>query len=307
MIGTAEPNSTVTLTINGNTTLTVTAAADGTWSYQPTPALANNTSVTITATDRAGNISQQTSLTIDAQAPDRPTISNSNGTVFSGSAEAGSTIILSDSNGVIGQALVDANGNWHFTASPAITNGSQVSVVARDAAGNVGQAEAVVVNNALPNAPIIAASNGTLIAGTADAGSLVIVIANGSEIGRVIAGANGTWTITPPSALADGTVISATASTPAGTSAGTTLIIDAVQPLPPVVQPSNGSELSGTAEPGGKIILIYNNGELIGQTVADANGNWNFIPTTPLADGAAIEIRVRDACLLYTSPSPRDS
>ncbi|KAB0546849.1 BapA prefix-like domain-containing protein [Pseudomonas argentinensis] len=295
LIGTAEPNSTVTLTINGNTTLTVTAAADGTWSYQPTPALANNTSVTITATDRAGNISQQTSLTIDAQAPDRPTISNSNGTVFSGSAEAGSTVILSDSNGVIGQALVDANGNWHFTASPAITNGSQVSVVARDAAGNVGQAEAVVVNNALPNAPIIAASNGTLIAGTADAGSLVIVIANGSEIGRVIAGANGTWTITPPSALADGTVISATASTPAGTSAGTTLIIDAVQPLPPVVQPSNGSELSGTAEPGGKIILIYNNGELIGQTVADANGNWNFIPTTPLADGAAIEIRVRDA------------
>ena len=163
MIGTAEPNSTVTLTINGNTTLTVTAAADGTWSYQPTPALANNTSVTITATDRAGNISQQTSLTIDAQAPDRPTISNSNGTVFSGSAEAGSTIILSDSNGVIGQALVDANGNWHFTASPAITNGSQVSVVARDAAGNVGQAEAVVVNNALPNAPIIAASNLSLI------------------------------------------------------------------------------------------------------------------------------------------------
>ncbi|WP_416638726.1 Ig-like domain-containing protein [Pseudomonas sp. OHS18] len=37
LIGTAEPNSTVTLTINGNTTLTVTAAADGTWSYQPTP------------------------------------------------------------------------------------------------------------------------------------------------------------------------------------------------------------------------------------------------------------------------------
>lgn len=303
LVGTAEPGSTVTLTIDGNAPITVTAAADGTWSYQPSTALANNTPIIITATDRAGNISQPTTLNIDAQAPGQPTVSNSNGTVFSGTAEPGSTVILSNASGVFGQALVDANGNWHFTASPALANGAQVSVVARDPAGNVGQPETVVVNNALPNAPVIATSNGTVISGTADANSEVIVSVNGTEIGRTTADANGAWSIVPSPALANATVITAVASTSAGTSAATTLIIDAAQPLPPDVNPSNGSELSGTAEPGGKIILIYSNGDLIGQTVADADGNWNFIPTTPLADGANLEVVVRDAAGNTSDPA----
>ena len=303
LVGTAEANSTVKITINGDT-VSVTAAADGTWSYQPGSTLAHNTSVTITATDRAGNVSQPTGLTIDGQAPSAPTVGNSNGTVFSGTAEAGSTVILSNANGVIGEALVDANGNWHFTASPAIANGGEVSVVARDPSGNTSPAQTVVVDNALPNAPVIATSNGTVISGTADAGSLVIVSANDIEIGRATAGPNGTWSITPLSAQPDGTVITAVASNSAGTSAAATLVIDAAQPLPPEVQPSNGTELSGTAEPGGKIILIYNNGDLIGQTVADADGNWNFIPTTPLANGANIEVVVRDAAGNTSDPTP---
>ncbi|MFB4369389.1 MULTISPECIES: Ig-like domain-containing protein [unclassified Pseudomonas] len=303
LVGTAEPGSTVTLTIDGNTPVTVTAAADGTWSYQPSPALANNTPIIITATDRAGNISQPTTLNTDAQAPGQPTVSNSNGTVFSGTAEPGSTVILSNASGVFGQALVDANGNWHFTASPALANGSQVNVVARDPAGNTSLPQTVVVDNALPNAPVIATSNGTVISGTADAGSEIIVSANGTEIGRTTADAKGAWSIVPSPALANATVITAVASTSAGTSAATTLIIDAAQPLPPVVQPSNGSELIGTAEPGGKIILIYNNGDLIGQTVADADGNWNFIPTTPLANDANIEVVVRDAAGNTSDPA----
>ncbi len=303
LVGTAEPGSTVALTIDGNAPVTVTAAADGTWSYQPSPALADNTSVIVTATDRAGNKSEPSELRIDAQAPDQPTINNSNGTVFSGTAEPGSTVILSNASGVFGQALVDGNGNWHFTASPAIANGGEVSVVARDPAGNTSPPQTVVVDNALPNAPVIATSNGTVISGTADAGSLVIVSANGAEIGRATAGPNGAWSITPSPALTNATVVTAVASTAAGTSAATTLIIDAAQPLPPVVQPSNGSELSGTAEPGGKIILIYSNGDLIGQTVADADGNWNFIPTTPLADGVNLEVVVRDAAGNNSDPA----
>ncbi len=303
LVGTAEPGSTVTLTIDGNAPVTVTAAADGTWSYQPSPALTNDAVVIITATDRAGNPSAETILTIDGQAPNPPTVGSSNGTVFSGTAEAGSTVILSNANGVIGQALVDANGNWHFTASPALANGSQVNVVARDPAGNTSLPQTVLVDNALPNAPVIATSNGTVISGTADAGSEVIVSANGTEIGRTTADANGAWSIVPSPALANATVITAVASTSAGTSAATTLIIDAAQPLPPDVNPSNGSELSGTAEPGGKIILIYSNGDLIGQTVADADGNWNFIPTTPLADGANLEVVVRDAAGNTSDPA----
>lgn len=296
--GTAEPNSTLTLTIGTNALVTVITDADGNWYYSPDSALSHDTEVTIVATDRAGNVSDPTTLRIDTQAPGAPSIDGSNGTVFSGTAEAGSTVILSGTNGSIGQALVDANGNWHFTASPAVANGSQVSVVARDAAGNTGLPESVVVNNALPNAPTIAASNGTVISGTATPGSTVVVTnSNGIEIGRDTTDGNGAWSITPTAPLrpGDGDVIKAVVETPQGTSASATLTIDAAAPQQPVVQPSNGSELTGTAEAGGKIILIYSNGQLIGQTTADADGNWSFIPTTPLDHLDSIEITVRDA------------
>ncbi|UCJ17666.1 BapA prefix-like domain-containing protein [Pseudomonas sp. MM211] len=296
--GMAEPNSTLTLTFDNGTSVNVNTNANGMWNYSPTPALADGAQVEIVATDRAGNVSDATTLTVDAQAPGAPTIDNSNGIVFSGTAEIGSTVILSGTNGPIGQALVDANGNWHFTASPAVANGSQVSVVARDAAGNTGLPDSVVVNNALPNAPTIAASNGTVISGTATPGSTVVVTnSNGIEIGRDTADGNGAWSITPTAPLrpGDGDVIKAVVETPQGTSASATLTIDAAPPQQPVVQPSNGSELAGTAEAGGKIILIYSNGQLIGQTTADADGNWSFIPTTPLDHLDSIDISVRDA------------
>ncbi|MCW2295250.1 hypothetical protein M2262_005300 [Pseudomonas sp. BIGb0408] len=294
--GTAEANSTITLTIGSNPAVTVTTDASGLWYYSPAVALADGTLVSVVATDRAGNSSPPTALTIDASPPLAPQIGNSNGVVFSGTAEAGSTLILSAAGAVIGQTLVDANGNWSFTASPPVANGILVSAAARDAAGNTGPADSVTVDDALPNAPVITASNGTVIAGTADAGSIIIVRdANGGLIGQTTANGSGAWSITPAVPLANGSVINAIAQNAQGDSASTTIAVDAAPPQAPVVQPSNGEVLTGTAEAGAKIILIYSNGQLIGQTSADADGNWSFIPTTPLSDGTSIEVTARDA------------
>nr|WP_249353029.1 Ig-like domain-containing protein [Pseudomonas asiatica] len=44
-----------------------------------------------------------------------------------------------------------------------------------------------------------------------------------------------------------------------------------------MVEPSNGSEISGTAEPGSTITLTDGSGNPIGQTTADAgSGNWSY-------------------------------
>ncbi|WP_284966949.1 Ig-like domain-containing protein, partial [Enterobacter cloacae] len=40
----------------------------------------------------------------------------------------------------------------------------------------------------------------------------------------------------------------------------------------------------GSAEPGSRVD-IYDNGELIGSTMVDENGGWQFTPTTALPEG----------------------
>ncbi|MEY1659153.1 Ig-like domain-containing protein, partial [Pseudomonas aeruginosa] len=64
--------------------------------------------------------------------------------------------------------------------------------------------------------------------------------------------------------------------------------VDGVAPNAPVVEPSNGSELSGTAEPGSSVTLTDGNGNPIGQTTADGSGTWTFTPSTPLPDGPVV-------------------
>ncbi|MGV8508366.1 Ig-like domain-containing protein, partial [Pseudomonas aeruginosa] len=52
----------------------------------------------------------------------------------------------------------------------------------------------------------------------------------------------------------------------------------AVAPATPTVDPSNGTTLSGTAEPGSSVTLTDGNGNPIGQVTADGSGNWSFTP-----------------------------
>ncbi|MEN4957721.1 Ig-like domain-containing protein, partial [Stenotrophomonas indicatrix] len=91
---------------------------------------------------------------------------------------------------------------------------------------------------------------------------------------------------TPGTPLADGTVVNATATDAAGNTSGPgSATVDAVAPALPTVNLSNGSSLSGTAEPGSTVTLTDGSGNPIGQVTADGSGNWSFTPSTPLADG----------------------
>ncbi len=167
--GSAEANSTVTITSDVDGLLgTTTAAGDGSWSFTPTTALTAGTgtthSITATATDAAGNVSSASTpflLTIDVSAPTAPTINSGEddvtpvtGTLAStdstndlrpelkgdpGSAEAGSTItITSDQDGVlVGTATAAGDGSWSFTPSMDLTeNVHNFTATATDLAGN---------------------------------------------------------------------------------------------------------------------------------------------------------------------------
>ncbi|HHP5620776.1 TPA: Ig-like domain-containing protein, partial [Pseudomonas aeruginosa] len=296
--GTAEPGSSVTLTDgNGNPIGQVTADGSGNWSFTPSTPLADGTVVNATATDPAGNTGGQGSTTVDAIAPATPTVNLSNGSSLSGTAEPGSTVILTDGNGnPIGETTADGSGNWTYTPSTPIANGTVVNVVAEDAAGNSSPPATVTVDSSAPPAPVINPSNGVVISGTAEAGATVTLTdAGGNPIGQVTADGSGNWSFTPGTPLANGTVVNATASDPTGnTSAPASTTVDSVAPAAPVVNPSNGAEISGTAEPGATVTLTDGSGNPIGQVTADGSGNWSFTPSTPLADGTVVNATATD-------------
>uniref|UniRef100_UPI0013CE30B9 Ig-like domain-containing protein n=1 Tax=Pseudomonas aeruginosa TaxID=287 RepID=UPI0013CE30B9 len=296
--GTAEPGSSVTLTDgNGNPIGQVTADGSGNWSFTPSTPLADGTVVNATATDPAGNTGGQGSTTVDGVAPATPTVNLSNGSNLSGTAEPGSTVILTDGNGnPIAEVTADGSGNWTYTPSTPIANGTVVNVVAEDAAGNSSPPATVTVDSSAPPAPVINPSNGVVISGTAEAGATVTLTdAGGNPIGQVTADGSGNWSFTPGTPLANGTVIVATATDPTGNTgpqAATT--VDAVAPPAPVIDPSNGTTISGTAEAGAKVILTDGNGNPIGETTADGSGNWTFTPATPLANGTVVNAVAQD-------------
>ncbi|ALZ32598.1 Ig-like domain repeat protein [Pseudomonas aeruginosa] len=296
--GTAEPGSSVTLTDgNGNPIGQVTADGSGNWSFTPSTPLADGTVVNATATDPAGNTSGQGSTTVDGVAPTTPTVNLSNGSSLSGTAEPGSTVILTDGNGnPIAEVTADGSGNWTYTPSTPIANGTVVNVVAQDAAGNSSPGASVTVDSQAPAAPVVNPSNGTTLSGTAEPGATVTLTdGNGNPIGQVTADGSGNWSFTPGTPLANGTVVNATASDPTGnTSAPASTTVDSVAPAAPVVNPSNGAEISGTAEPGATVTLTDGSGNPIGQVTADGSGNWSFTPSTPLADGTVVNATATD-------------
>ncbi|MEB5296244.1 Ig-like domain-containing protein, partial [Pseudomonas aeruginosa] len=137
----------------------------------------------------------------------------------------------------------DGSGNWTFTPSTPLANGTVVNVVAQDAAGNSSPGASVTVDSQAPAAPVVNPSNGTTLSGTAEPGATVTLTdGNGNPIGQVTADGSGNWTYTPSTPLADGTVVNATATDPAGNTGGqASTTVDAIAPATPTVKQSTVS------------------------------------------------------------------
>ncbi|PTL79951.1 Ig-like domain-containing protein [Vitiosangium sp. GDMCC 1.1324] len=320
--GTAEPNSTVTVIIDGTAVGTVTATAAGNWSYTPATALPDGPhNVKATAKDAAGNTSPDSNtntFTVDTVAPTAPTVTaptegaylKTNTPVITGKAEANSTVTVILDGTVVGTVVADAAGNWSYTPATALTDGPHnVKATAKDAAGNTSPESAVrnfTVDTVVPVAPVVVSpSTGSVlknpkpaITGTAEANSTVTVILDGVPVAVVPADGSGNWSYTPASNLLDGPhEVKATATDAAGNTSvesnTNTFIVDTVVPTAPVVTaPAEGAHLNvprpaitGTAEAGSTVTVIID-GTVVGTVTANGSGNWSYTPTTDLADGA---------------------
>ncbi|MBO3616754.1 Ig-like domain-containing protein, partial [Pseudomonas aeruginosa] len=79
--------------------------------------------------------------------------------------------------------------------------------------------------------------------------------------------------------------------------------VDAIAPPAPVIDPSNGVVISGTAEAGATVILTDGNGNPIGQVTADGSGNWSFTPGTPLSKGTVVNAVAQDPAGKTSGPA----
>ncbi|GAB3584391.1 T9SS type A sorting domain-containing protein [Hymenobacter daeguensis] len=262
--GTAPAGSTVTVIVDGSSIGTTTATAGGTFSLTQPTSLADG-SHTVRATATLNGVpsasSNTNTFTVDATAP-TVTISSTAGA--SGSTTSTSpipfTVTFSESvTGFIAGDVAVTNGTlsgfsgsgttYTFTVTPAANGPVTVSVlanVAQDAAGNGNTAAplfSITYTQPVTAAPVVTTpANGSLLntatptySGTAPAGSTVTVIVDGSSIGTTTATAGGTFSLTQPTALADGShTVRATAQTSGAAvspSSGTnTFTVDTVSP-----------------------------------------------------------------------------
>ncbi|WP_157284062.1 Ig-like domain-containing protein [Pseudomonas chlororaphis] len=147
------------------------------------------------------------------------------------------------------------------------------------------------------------------IEGTAEAGATVSIYSNGTLLGTTVADAAGQWSFTPETELANGVHnLTATATNLAGNVSPATgvypITVDTVAPeadngaklyddvgqIQGVIKSGDTTDdnlptLKGQSEPNATVV-IYDNGQKIGEAKTDAEGNWSFTPSTPLVDGA---------------------
>ncbi|MFP3454138.1 Ig-like domain-containing protein, partial [Bacillus sp. SIMBA_154] len=101
------------------------------------------------------------------------------------------------------------------TLDTPLANGEAITATATDAADNVSleSVPALAPDTTAPTAPVIDSFDGTIVAGTAEAGSTVTILdANDQPIGTATADGAGDYRVTLDTPLANGEAITATAT-----------------------------------------------------------------------------------------------
>ncbi len=342
--GTAEPGSTVSL-FDGDTRIGTALANDvGIWSVTTSTLLDGVHHLTATATDAAGNISPRSAplaVTIDtvppaapasldmAAASDSGTSNNDDLTrvttpVITGSAEAGSIVILYEGATQVGTALTSSAGIWSITTAPLADGIHALTATATDVAGNESAPSSplsVTIDTTAPlphHAPSLdpasddGVSNTDNVTGNTtptvvchtEPGAIVTLYDGSTVVGTAFADAHGKWSITTTALTYGSHSLQSTSTDAAGNvsspSAALTITVDPkpAAPSAPVFAPGsdNGASttdgltsdatptVTGTA-PAGTTVTIYDGTTACGTGTVNDDGQWS-ITCTPLGQGS---------------------
>ena len=200
LVGSTEPNDTITL-YDGNTPIgTVKAGSDGSYTVKASGLANGDHSLVVVATDPAGNVgpaSDPLDLTVDTVPPGAPLLANVNGATLSdgglspsftvtGVAAAQTTVTLQVDGVPVDADSADTRASGAYTITvPDLSPGMHsLTVTATDGAGNVSQPSAattVTISSQSIGIPGANAINGVLLDGPI-AGATVFADANGNGV-----------------------------------------------------------------------------------------------------------------------------
>ncbi|MFT0167721.1 Ig-like domain-containing protein [Paraburkholderia mimosarum] len=292
--GTTTPGSHVTVTWPDGSTSSTTADSSGNYSTDSgTPQGSGDIDTSIT--DPSGHNTDSSTHYTDITPPEAPGATvkvNPDGTLtVSGTAEAGSTVIVHFADGTSGSAVADASGNYSISSSTAQVSGS-VDVTATDAAGNTSGHTIVAYTVAIAPPTVTADGNadGTVtVTGTGVPGATVTVAWPDGTTGTTTVGRDGTYSITSPSAQANGPI--SALETINGQTSNPTLIdyVDNTPPASPSVHPLGNPDgtvtVSGTAIPGSTVKVTFPDGTTATGTVG-SDGHYSVTSPNPQGNGS---------------------
>lgn len=321
--GTANPGATVEVSIDGGTAVEVVANAQGVWSLTPSSDLSEGEHQIEASTENAGQTAtDSTSFTVDTVAPNVQITSPIDGSItnetrptITGQSDPGALVEITIDGGEPATVVADSNGNWSYQPADPLGPGEHDIVAeASDEAGNTGSdSSSFTINPDAFSLNITSPTNGQTvtdatptITGTTEPGASVEVTFPSGETITVVADTAGNWEATPTQALMDGsnTVSATLPEVPNGPSASVTFTITEANQGLVITSPTPGSvitpepTITGTAQPGAVIVVVVD-GEEIGSTTADADGNWSIPVDESLAPG--------DTTIVVTATNPDDT
>ena len=275
--------------------------------------------VTYTATDESGNSAAivETVTVQDTTPPNTPTIiqpsllTNSDSITISGTAEAGSTITLTQNNVQLTPTTVGSDETWSVDVTLANGNNS-FTVTATDDANNKSQASAPIVvtlDDTPPPVPAIttvpatvSSSPITISGGSTESGATITLYNGETSVGTTTADDSGNFSFTQV-ALANGNnsfTVTATDDANNKSQASAPIVVtldDTMAPVKPtltyplVVNPNTFSNptlnenpitFTGTAQAGSTLTLQSHTNNFYTTTVGD-DGTWS-IPDVPVTN-----------------------
>ncbi|MGZ4113220.1 MAG: Ig-like domain-containing protein, partial [Tumebacillaceae bacterium] len=330
--GTSEARATVTITANGAVVGTGSANGDGAFSIA-IPQQSSGTLLEITATDDAGNVSVATTTTVlDMTAPNAPQVNpvTDQDLLIRGHKDLGATVkvYVQDANGTTPLAINlyawTADEFYIYLLKP-IQAGTKLQFIAQDDAGNdspITYATVQSYDNTPPEEPVVQGVNDqyTKVIGTAEAGSTVTVMANGTVLGTTVAGTDGLFSI-EISKQAKNTMLEVTATDAAGNVSpiAECKVISATPPTAPTVNPVSDTDMTitGTAEPGVLVGVQVPDGNgttasMLAAYDADADGRYTLSLSQPIKAGTTLQLFAQDAegrysQLTYTTVKASDT
>ncbi|MBB1290942.1 Ig-like domain-containing protein [Pseudoalteromonas sp. SR41-5] len=331
----APQGSEVTIVVTDSSgaaqTMSATVLANGTWSI-PVPVALAEGAYTISASveDVAGNDTIATGAgEIDTTAPTlvltSPGSSNDITPTLSGTSDAvegtviNFTVVDDQGNTQTFTTTVDADGNFSVEVPTALAEGpytitANISDVAGNSTDITGNG---TIDTTAPSvsvdAPILTNDSTPIVTGTSDAPNSTITVtftdaANATQSIDVQTDANGNWSATPTTDLAEGnysvsaSITDAAGNTGTGTDSGEVDVTAPELEIIPSFLLGNLVSLSGDSDlPGGSVITIteYLVGGLVGATytaTTNPDGTWGLANiTVPLLNLAYVTASATDA------------